>query len=151
MITRGNDRRPVFLDDADRYAYLMVLAEECERREWVPLARCLMTNHIHLLLETPAPNLSEGMQRLQSRYALRFNRRHGRSGHLFQGRYTSVRVTSDEQLLAVTRYIERNPVEAGLCRTPEEWSWTDCSAARRRCDETWGQSSGVASDPTLGV
>jgi len=83
-----------------------------------------MPNHVHLLLETPLPNLGVGMQRLQSQYAQIFNERHGRTGHLFQGRYGSVRITSDEQLWGVVTYIAMNPVRAGLCRRPEHWRWS---------------------------
>jgi len=90
-----------------------------------------MNNHVHLLLETPQGNLSQGMQRLQNRYAKRFNYRHELSGHLFGERFGAVRVKSDEQLITVTSYIERNPVEAGLCNAPELWPWTDCEMARR--------------------
>jgi REP element-mobilizing transposase RayT len=156
VFARGNDRRPVFVDDADRYAYLMILSEVCGQAEWTRLAHCLMNNHVHLLLETPLPNLSEGMQRIQSRYAQRFNRRHDRSGHLFQGRFKSVRVVSDAQLITVTRYIAMNPVEAGLCESAELWHWSDCSEARSRCDAVYGKSAGgqtpsVGSDPERGV
>lgn len=138
VFTRGNDRRRVFVDDADRFTYLAILSEVGAQYQWLRLAHCLMDNHIHLLLETPLPNLSEGMHRLQCRYAQRFNRRHDRSGHLFQGRFGAVRVISDEQLVAVTRYIAMNPVEAGLCEWPDLWKWSDCSSAQRRCEATYG-------------
>jgi REP element-mobilizing transposase RayT len=72
------------------------------------------------------------MHRLQGTYAKRFNRRHGRSGHLFQERFGSNRVSSDKQFVTVTRYIADNPVKAGLCKSPEDWKWSDCSAARLR-------------------
>jgi len=94
-----------------------------------------MDNHIHILVETPKANLSEGMQRLQLRYTKRYNKRHERSGHLFGGRYKSVRVASDRQLKAVTAYVLANPVAAGLCEAPESWPWTDCEAAKKRACE----------------
>jgi hypothetical protein len=83
-----------------------------------------MPNHVHLLFETPEPNLGAGMQRLHGDYGQTFNERHGRSGHVFQGRYGSVLVTTDEQLWHVAAYIVLNPVSAGLCRRPEEWPWS---------------------------
>ena len=95
-----------------------------------------MNNHVHLILETPQGNLSQGMQRLQNRYSKRFNHRHERSGPLFGGRFGAVRVITDEQLIAVTSYVENNPVEAGLCKAPELWPWTDCELARRRMGRT---------------
>lgn len=140
VYARGNDQRPIFVDDTDRYVYMAILSDVCARSEWLRLAHCLMDNHVHLLLETPLPNLSEGMRRLQWQYATRFNRRHDRSGHLFQGRYGAKRVASDEQLVAVTRYIAMNPVEAGLCETPERWTWSDCSGAKARCEGIFGAS-----------
>lgn len=132
---RGNDRQRVFTDDIDRFAYLLILSEVGEQAEWARLAHCLMDNHVHMLLETPQPNLSQGMHRLLTRYTQRFNRRHERCGHLFQGRFGAVRVTSDAQFLSVTSYIEQNPVKAGLCDTPNAWRWTDCAAARDRFRE----------------
>ena len=133
VFARGNDRQTIFSDDLDRRTYLLILGDVCSRFSWGRLAYCLMNNHVHLLLETPQGNLSEGMQRLQNRYAKRFNHRHERSGHVFGQRFGSVRVTSDEQLIAVTAYIEQNPVKSGLCELPELWPWTDCRLARRMC------------------
>jgi len=83
-----------------------------------------MGNHNHLLIETPRANLSEGMQYLQGRYAQGFNSRYGEVGHLFQGRYGAKRIISDGQLWSAAAYIARNPIEAGLCRRPEDWPWS---------------------------
>ena len=83
------------------------------RKRWRCLAYCLMDNHLHLLLETPDPNLSSGMQWLHGGYAQYFNRRHNRTGHLFQGRYGAVRIKSDGQMCVTARYLARNPVDAG--------------------------------------
>lgn len=130
---RGNDRQKIFYDDLDRERYILILGDVCRSFTWGRLGYCLMDNHVHLLLETPLGNLSEGMQRLQNRYAKRFNHRHERSGHLFGQRFYSVRVTSDRQLAAVTAYVEQNPVKAGLCETPDAWRWTDCTLAKRMC------------------
>jgi putative transposase len=141
VTARGNDRRPIFLDDYDRNAYLALLGEVCERCEWRRLAYCLMNNHVHLLVEITRPNLSDGMHRLQFQHARKFNHRHQRTGHLFEDRFWSVRVASDEQLVAVTRYIAMNPVEAGLCSSPELWEWTDCAAAQSRCQAMYGPST----------
>ncbi len=80
------------------------------------------------MVETPLPNLARGMQRTHGLYAQSFNRRHRRSGHLFQGRFGSVLVTSDAQFLMTVRYIARNPVEAGLCDDAAEWPWSSHAA-----------------------
>ncbi len=124
VFARGNDRREIYVDDVDRRIYLATLGRVTRRQRWRCLAYCLMPNHVHLLVETPLANLGAGMQRLHGHYAQIFNARHGRSGHVFQGRYGSVRVTTDDQLWAATAYVALNPVAAGLCQAPEEWAWS---------------------------
>jgi putative transposase len=124
VFARGNDRQPIFVDDLDRTRYLALLRRVRAAVRWHCLTYCLMSNHVHLLLETEEPNLSRGMHLLQGIYARSFNRRHGRSGHLFQSRYGCVRVEDDAQLWMTLAYIVRNPVEAGLCRDPAGWPWS---------------------------
>jgi putative transposase len=128
VFARGNRQQETFVDDDDRALYLKLLGRTVTWQRWLCLAYCLMDNHVHLLLETPQANLGSGVQRLHGRYAQAFNKRHGRSGHLFQGRYGSVRVESDEQLWVTARYIAMNPVEAGLCGEPEAWVWSSHAA-----------------------
>jgi putative transposase len=124
VFARGNDRREIYVDDLDRRIYLATLGRVTRRQRWRCLSYCLMPNHVHLLVETPHANLGSGMQRLHGDYAQVFNERHGRSGHVFQGRFGSVRMASDEQLWAAAAYVALNPVTAGLCRAPEEWPWS---------------------------
>ena len=121
---RGNEKRPIFRDDVDRRHFLKCLGLVVEATDWLCLGFCLMDNHFHLLIETPRPNLAEGMHRLQTAYAKWFNERHGRVGHLFQGRYGSKRMRSEAQLWTTAAYIARNPVEAGLCGDPADWRWS---------------------------
>ncbi len=128
VFARGNDKADIYRDDLDRRLYLRFLGRVVVRRRWDCLAYCLMTNHLHLLIQTPDANLSLGMQQLHGVYAQVFNARHDRNGHLFQGRYGAVRVTSDRQLSAATAYIAHNPVSAGLCKTPEAWPWSSHTA-----------------------
>jgi putative transposase len=125
---RGNRKQLIFLCNQDRLLYLHMIGEVVRRTGWRVLAYCLMANHVHLLLETPRPNLGAGMQRLHGLYAQTFNRRHGHRGHLFQGRFKSVTVRTDAQLLQVARYIARNPVEAGLCARPVLYPWSSHAA-----------------------
>jgi putative transposase len=135
VFARGNDRRAIYVDDADRRIYLATLGRVTRRQRWRCLAYCLMPNHVHLLVETPLANLGAGMQRLHGSYAHIFNERHGRSGHVFQGRYGAVRITTDEQLGAVAAYVALNPVVAGLCDQPDRWAWSSHAAtlgARRK-------------------
>jgi hypothetical protein len=95
---------------------------------WRLYAYCLMKTHYHLLLETPKADLADGMRRLNSLYAMSFNRRHQRVGHLFQGRYHSVVIQTESHLLEVLRYIALNPVRAGKCARPVEWRWGSYNA-----------------------
>jgi REP element-mobilizing transposase RayT len=129
VFARGNAKQVIYVDDADRQRYLVLLGRAVARHRWRCLAYCLMDNHVHLLVETPAPNLGRGMQWLHSLYAQTFNERYSRVGHLFQGRFGAVRMKSDAQLLLVARYIARNPVEGGLCGEPGEWSWSSHATA----------------------
>lgn len=124
IVTRGNNRQSVFRDDHDRARYLERLAFYCEEKEIKLLCYCLMTNHVHLLLETPKGNLSKMMQAFQTSYTVYFNIRHHRSGHLFEQRYKAFVVDKDNYLLQVSRYIHLNPVEAGIVEKPQEYRWS---------------------------
>jgi putative transposase len=128
VFARGNRRQAIYLDDADRRRYLAMLGGVVKQYDWRCLAYCLMENHVHLLVETPRANLGAGMQWLHGLYAQTFNERHGRSGHLFQGRYGSVRVTTDAQLWMLVRYLAVNPVRAELCERPADWRWSSHGA-----------------------
>jgi REP element-mobilizing transposase RayT len=125
---RGNRKGPIFLDDHDRATYLRLLGSFAAAHGWRCLSYCLMRNHVHLLIETPQPNLGAGMQRLHGEYAQYFNERHGLTGHVFQGRFGSSRIRSDAQLVITAAYIALNPVEAGLCERAEAWSWSSYAA-----------------------
>jgi REP element-mobilizing transposase RayT len=128
LTSRGTEGRPVFLDDHDRRRFVSVLAGAVEEREWLCLAYCLMTNHFHLLVQTPHADLAIGMHRVNSAHANYFNRRHDHVGHLFQARYSSVLVERETHLLEACRYIVLNPVRAGLCRRPSDWRWSSYRA-----------------------
>jgi putative transposase len=125
---RGNDKADMFTSDEDRHRFLTVLADVVERYGWRCYAYCLMSNHYHLALTTPEPNLGAGMGRLNQLYAQWFNHRHDRVGHLFQERYWSELLETETHVLAVVRYIAANPVRAGLCRRPREWPWSSARA-----------------------
>jgi putative transposase len=128
VYARGNDRRRIFVDDVDRHGYLALLGVVVASQRWRCLAYCLMDNHVHLLVETPEANLGAGMQRLHGTYGRDFNARHGRSGHVFQGRYGSMLVTADEHLWVAVAYIAANPVEAGVCSGVADWPWSSHTA-----------------------
>src|SRR3712207_5396432 len=128
VFSRANNRERFFVDDRDRLAYLRLVAQVGARLAWRWLAYCLMPTHVHLLIETTEPNLGIGMRRVHVAYVSAFNRRHQRRGHLIENRFGSVRVEDDAHLWMVVGYIARNPVEARLCRRPEEWPWSSHAA-----------------------
>jgi len=129
VYSRGNRRQEIAFDVADRRTMLSFTAYAVRRFRWYCHAYCLMPNHYHFLFETPAPNLSEGMQWLNGRYAQLFNRRHGIDGHLFQGRFGARLLESNWHLIELSRYIVLNPVRAGLCDSAEDWPWSSYRAA----------------------
>lgn len=124
VTARGNAREDIFLDDADRRQFLSLLSETVDERDWTCHAWCLMDNHYHLLVETAAANLGRGMRQINGVYTQRFNRAHGRVGHLFQGRYKAILVEKDAYLLELCRYVVLNPVRAGLVGRPQDWPWS---------------------------
>lgn len=123
---RGNNGEPIFTDAIDRRKYLELLPALVHTMTVRILAYVLMTNHVHLVLQTARPNISEVMQRLHGVYAAYFNRRHGRRGHLFGGRFWNTVIDRDEYLLESTRYVHMNPVRAGLASRPDEYEWSSC-------------------------
>ena len=137
VFARGNGRRRIFFGDADRQRYLAMLAHTVTRARWRCLAYCLMDNHVHLLVETPRPNLGYGMQRIHGDYARWLNRRTGSCGHVFQGRYGATRMTVEPQLWITARYIAHNPVEAGLVTTADDWPWGSHAAIVRGDGPLW--------------
>jgi REP element-mobilizing transposase RayT len=130
VTSRGNARRKVFLDDADRTAFLATLAWVGERFQWICHAYCLMDNHFHLMVETPKANLSRGMRQLNGVYTQGFNRRHRKVGHLFQGRYKAILVERDSYLLELARYVVLNPVRARMVKSPGGYHWSSYRATR---------------------
>lgn len=107
---------------------LSVLAEVVQRFNWLIHAYCLMANHYHLLIETLDGNLAQGMRHLNGVYTQRFNRRHKRVGHVFQGRYKAIIVQKESYLLELARYIVFNPVRAQMVRSAKDWPWSSYRA-----------------------
>lgn len=124
VTSRGNERKNIFLGDEDRIVFLEVFSEVCKRYNWLCYAYCLMSNHYHLLIETPKGNLSKGMQLLNGLYSLKFNKLHARVGHVFQGRYKGIWVEKSTYLLELLRYIVLNPVRAKMVSTVSDWFWS---------------------------
>lgn len=128
VTSRGNDGREVFRDDADRERFLSMLGRSVELFRWKLHAYVLMTNHYHLLVETPEPTLSRGMRELNGLNTQAFNRRHRRAGHLFQGRFKAILVEKDSHLLELCRYVVLNPVRAGAVTSARAWRWSSYRA-----------------------
>jgi putative transposase len=137
IVARGVDKRVIFRDSRDRRSFLTLLGSVVLEHGWQCLTYCLMGNHMHLLIETPQPNLGRGMQRLHGTYAQAFNRRHGKSGHVFGARFGSTSIVNDIQLWITVGYIACNPVEAGFCKLPEEWSWGSHKAISDSATPPW--------------
>ena len=124
VTSRGNERKPIYLNEVDFDGFLKILDDVCERYNWVIHSFCLMSNHYHLLVETPDANLSKGMRQLNGVYTQWFNRSHQRVGHLFQGRYKAILVDKDAYLLELNRYIVLNPIRANMVDSLSEWPWS---------------------------
>lgn len=128
VMSRGNERSNIFIDDEDRRRFFKIFLSSTERYAVRCHTFCLMGNHYHLLLETPDGNISEAIRHLNGVYAQWFNNRHNRVGHLFQGRFKSILIDVDTYLLAVARYIVQNPVRASLVTHPSDWKWSSYGA-----------------------
>jgi REP element-mobilizing transposase RayT len=128
VTSRGDGREDIYFNDGDRHAWLKVLAQTCQRFNWRVQAWCQMTNHYHLLVETPEGNLSEGMRQLNGVYTQHVNRTHRRVGHVFQGRYKAVLVGRESHLLELSRYVVLNPVRAGMVADAAAWPWSSYAA-----------------------
>lgn len=124
VTSRGNQREQIFWGDKDRERFKTVLERTKERYAYLLHAYVFMSNHYHLLIETPRGNLHQIMQNINTSYTVFINKKYHRFGHLFQGRYKAFIVEKDKYLLALSRYIHLNPVRAGVVRRAEQFRWS---------------------------
>jgi REP element-mobilizing transposase RayT len=124
LLSRGNEGGDIFVDGDDRQSFLDTIEEMTQRFEMDVFAYVLMSNHYHLLIRTRRANLKKAMHWFGTTYTQRFNRRHFRSGHLFQGRYQSIIVENEAYLLQLSYYIHRNPLRAGIVRRLADYRWS---------------------------
>ncbi len=124
VMHRGNDGKDIFKSNRDREKFLEYVGKAVERYDIKIHSYCLMTNHYHLLIETPHPNLSQAIKWINVCYAAYFNRRRRRSGHLFQGRFKAVVIDADEYLKHLSRYIHLNPIRAGMVDRCKDYPWS---------------------------
>jgi REP element-mobilizing transposase RayT len=132
-MSRGDRREAIVLDDKDRSEFMRTLGQTCQKTGWQVHAYCLMTNHFHLVVETPQPNLALGMKWLLGTYTQRFNRRRKHGGHLFGGRYKAQLIDerAGSYLLCACNYVHLNPVRAGLVAPKERlqtYKWSSYPA-----------------------
>lgn len=128
VTSRGDRREAIYEDDADWASFLEILGDVSGDFNWAIHAYCLMTNHYHLVVETPDANLAKGMRQLNGVFTQYSNRRHRRSGHVFQGRYKAILVDKDRHLLELARYVVLNPVRAHMVGDPSDWPWSSYRA-----------------------
>ena len=124
VLSRGNERKAIFRDDKDRRLFIEILGEMSARFSVDIFAYVLMGNHYHLLLRTNRVNISKSIQWLGVTYTLRFNIKHSRGGHLFQGRFKSFLIENDKYLLTLSCYIHRNPLRARIVRRLVDYQWS---------------------------
>jgi putative transposase len=124
VTARGVARAPIFGDGIDYTEFERQLFRVRDDYAWTLHAYCLLPNHYHLVVEATRRDLSTGMHKLNGRYAQRFNRRYDRVGHVFQNRFSSYVIESEEHFLRAVAYIRANPIEAGLCENVNDWPWS---------------------------
>ncbi len=124
VINRGNNRQDVFETPADFAAFLKAIADLKSRKQFQLYAYCLMSNHIHLLIRPKGDSISRIVQSLLVSHTQRYHKHHRSGGHVWQGRFKSPVIQNDEHLLTVLRYIEANPLRAGLVKRAEEYPWS---------------------------
>jgi len=131
VLNRGNNQAPVFHTPGDYRAMVRLIERACRRIRIYVLAYCLMPNHFHfVVLPVRDGDLSRWIQWLCTSHVRRYHRHYGKSGHVWQGRFKSFPIQDDEHLLTVLRYVERNPVRAGLVQRCEDWPWSSAAASR---------------------
>lgn len=128
VTSRGDRREDIYHDQTDRFAWLIVLGQTCERYNWLIHAWCQMSNHYHMIIETVEGNLSAGMRHVNGVYTQALNRRHDRTGHVYQGRYKAILVERDSYLLELSRYVVLNPVRAAMVKHARQWKWSSYHA-----------------------
>lgn len=128
MMSRGNRKAVVFIDDRDRERFVGIAGESLDRYGVECLALCLMSNHYHMIVMTPRGNLSDAMKRINQVFTQYMNWRHGWTGHVFEGRFTGMLVDGDYYLRNALAYVVMNPVAARLVADPAQWRWSTYSA-----------------------
>ena len=141
LINRGVKKLPIFHDDNDRQHFMRLLCQTQNEFPFILHGYCLMTNHYHLLLQTVKHSLSETMQYLNGLFGALFNKKNNHVGHVFQGRFHSIVVDTDNYFTTVSRYIHLNPVRAGIVQKPEDYPWSNYRSILRGTQDPITDSS----------
>lgn len=139
VIIRGNERKKIFLDDDDRTRFIDTLWDKKKEKQFLVYAYCLMDNHVHLVVGEGDNTISKVMQGINTSYAYYFNKKYGRTGHLFQDRFRSEVIESDDYLLAAVRYVHNNPVKARIATEPSAYKWSSYNCYLNRDDSGKGR------------
>ena len=137
VTSRGNEQKDIFKSDADREQFLFYLSASCARYGTIIHAYCLMTNHYHLMLETPFGDLALIMKYINSSYTTYFNVKRKRVGHLLQGRYKAILIEADSYAAELSRYMHLNPVRAGMVKSPEDYIWSSYRFYANGSEPAW--------------
>lgn len=124
VMARGNNKNKIFLDEEDKYKYLKIISRKKEKFSFLLYSYALMDNHIHLVINENESTISEIMKSINVSYVMYFNKKYDRVGHLFQGRFKSEVVDSDQYLLSLIRYVHNNPVKANIVKDLNDYLWT---------------------------
>lgn len=124
IVLKGNNAQQIFYDDEDCLSFLTVLKKACGVYNATLCAYCLMSNHVHLLMQFSENNMPQVFKSFGASFVFRYNAKYDRTGGLFNGRYYSKAVNDDAYLFMVLKYIHFNPVKAGLCEVPSAWQWS---------------------------
>ena len=127
VMSRGNHKNDIFRDPQDYRVYLKILREAKEELDFEICSYCLMTNHVHLVIETNEISISDIMKKVNMHYSIYFNRKYDLVGHLFQGRYKAQIIEKDNYILEVSRYIHLNPIRANMVENPQDYKWSSYS------------------------
>ena len=127
IVMKGINLEQIFFDEDDYISFLRVLKNACSNYNALLYAFCIMNNHVHLLIKFNESNMPQMFKAFGASFVFRYNKKYNRSGSLFNGRYYSKAVNDDAYLLTVLKYIHFNPVNAKLCKSPDEWKWSSFS------------------------
>ena len=135
VLTRGNQKQKIFKENDDLNIYLEILFDYKKRYNYYLFSYVLMSNHVHLLIQTQKTPLSKILQGVNQRYTAYFNRKYKTVGHLFQGRYKAILCDRDEYMLSLVKYIHMNPVRARVAESPAGYKWSSHSTYSKRITE----------------